>query len=346
MTEAKDGRRLPAEWEDGGSALVAWPREGSGWRRSLSEARADCEALVRALLESARVLLLVPDDATGRALEDRLGEGGGERLRTAVLPYDDVWTRDTAPLAVREGGAITLVDFRFDAWGGKYPATNDDRLTERLLAGGYFGALRRERVETVLEGGNIESDGAGTILVRSRCLLDPRRNPGLGERTAWEALLARSLGARRLLWLERGALAGDDTDGHIDTLVRFAAPDLLVYQDGTEEDLSGELRSFRDHRGQPYTLVPLPPAPALRGEEGEPLPTNYCNFVLVPGRVLVPAYGAPSDTEARRRLASVFPSREALSVPARGLVHQYGSLHCATMTWPAGVLRTDGEARA
>jgi agmatine/peptidylarginine deiminase len=345
MTETGNGRRLPAEWEDGGSALVAWPREGGGWRRSLPEARADCEALVRALLESARVLLLVPDEPTGRALEDRLG-GGGRDLGIAVLPYDDVWTRDTAPLAVREGEAITFVDFRFDGWGGKYPAENDDRLTERLLADGRFGALRRERVETVLEGGNIESDGEGTILVRSRCLLDPRRKPGLGERAAWEALLARTLGAERVLWLERGTLAGDDTDGHIDTLVRFAAPDLLVHQDGTEEDLAGELRGFRDRRGQPYTLVPLPPPPALRGEDGEPLPTNYCNFVLVPGRVLVPAYGTPSDVEARRRLASVFPAREALSVPARGLVHQYGSLHCATMTWPADVLRADGEARA
>ncbi len=329
--------RLPAEWEGGGSVLAAWPRAGGGWRRSLAEARADTEALLAALLDTSDVLLLVPDAESGRRLEDRLGSRGRGRFLTAPLPYDDVWTRDTGPLAVRRGNGTELLDFRFNGWGGKYPAEDDDRLVGRLAAGGFFGALPLRRVEAVLEGGNVESDGAGTLLVRSRCLLDPGRNPDPPSRAAWERLLAETLGARRVLWLERGALPGDDTDGHIDTLARFATPDLLVYQDGTEEDLGAELRALRDRRGQPYTLVPLPCPDPLRGEDGEPLPANYCNFVVVPGRVLVPAYGGGADAEARRRLAEVFADREVLSVPARGLVHQYGSLHCATMTLPAGV---------
>jgi agmatine/peptidylarginine deiminase len=337
--------RLPAEWETGGGALLAWPQAGGGWRRSLAEARSDIEALLGALLETSRVLLLVPDTEEGRRIENRLGERGERHLLTVPLPYDDVWTRDTAPLAVQRGTAWELVDFRFNGWGGKYPAEDDDRIAARLAERGLFAGAPLRRVETVLEGGNVESDGAGTLLVRSRCLLDPRRNPGCVTRKDWERLLAETLGARRILWLERGTLAGDDTDGHVDTLARFAAADLLVYQEGADEDLARELAAFRDARGQPYTLVPLPRPETLRGEDGEPLPANYCNFVLVAGRVLVPAYGSVADAEARRRLREVFPDREVLSVPARGLVHQYGSLHCATMTFPSEVLAPPPERR-
>jgi agmatine/peptidylarginine deiminase len=346
MTERPDGVLLPAEWDGGQGALLAWPRTGGGWRRTLTEARSDLEALASALLAVADVVLLVPDDESGSRLMDRLGPDGRGSLRTARVPYDDIWMRDTAPLAVRRGDGPALLDFRFNGWGDKYPADDDDRLGRFLAERGLFRGVPFHRVETVLEGGNIESDGAGTLLVRSRCLLDPRRNPDLTAREDWEALLATTLGARRVLWLERGALPGDDTDGHIDTLVRFAARDVLVYQDGSGDDLASELRAFRDPHGQPYTLLPLPLPEPLRGEDGEPLPANYCNFVLAPGRVLVPAYGVREDREARRRLAEAFAGREALSVPARGLVHQYGSLHCATMTYPRGVLSVPGGGRS
>lgn len=335
---------LPSEREEGGAILVAWPRAGGGWRERLPRARDEIAGLVRALLESADVLLLAPGEDDARRLGDTLGASGRGRLFTLAVPYDDVWTRDTGPLAVRRGPALELLDFRFNGWGGKYPSADDDRLVARLAARGVFGPLVPRPIDVVLEGGNLESDGAGTLLVGARCLLDPRRNPGRGEREGWESLLGELLGARRVLWVERVLLPGDDTDGHVDTLARFAAPDLVVYQEGTEGDLAGELRAFRDTRGQPYTLVPLPAPPRLAGEDGEPLPANYANFVLVPGRVLVPAYGGGTDREAARRLREVFPDRDVVALPAAALVAQYGSLHCATMTLPAGTFHPPAAA--
>lgn len=337
--------RLPAEWESGGSVLVAWPRSGSGWRASLPDARADVAALVRQLLESADVLLLVPDLESREQLGALAAGGREERLQTVLAPYQDVWFRDYGPLAVERGTHLELVRFRFDGWGGKFPAEDDDRVSAWLYERAYFGSLPLRHYEVVLEGGNVDSDGDGTLLVSARPLLDSRRHPTPGTRDEWESFLAQTLGAHRLLWVEHGWLPGDDTDGHIDTLVRFVASDVLVYQEGAGEAFVDELATLRDRRGAPYELVPLPAPPPLRGEDGEPLPANYCNFVLVPGRVLVPAYGFPSDREALARLRRVFPDRDVVPVPSRGLVHQYGSLHCATMTLPEGIL-SHGEPRA
>lgn len=260
----------------------------------------------------------------------------------AVAPYNDVWVRDTAPLSVHTPEGIRLLDFGFNGWGGKYEHKADARLAENLHASGWLGNIPLQKVDFVLEGGSIESDGLGTLLTTTRCLLNPNRNPELG-RTQIEARLSSSLGAKKILWLEYGHAEGDDTDAHIDTLARFCSPDTIAYTacDRPEDSLYGEfkameeqLRTFTSVSGQAYGLVPLPiPAP-IYSEEGDRLPATYANFLIINDAVLVPIYNDPADRIALARLAECFPGRETIGIDCVPLIRQYGSLHCMTMQFP------------
>jgi len=202
-----------------------------------------------------------------------------------------------------------------------------------------------ERIPLVVEGGALESDGAGTLLARESSLVSPGRNPGL-DRAAMERRLAALLGIRRFLWLQHGYLEGDDTDGHIDTLARFAGPDTIVYQaaGGTTDPesralraMAAELAAMRTGDGRPYRLIPLPRPARLEAPDGAVLPDGYANFLICNGAVLVPAYGDAADRTAAERLQQAFPGYRMIPVDCRDLVLEHGSLHCATMQLPAGV---------
>jgi agmatine deiminase len=201
-------------------------------------------------------------------------------------------------------------------------------------------------VEFVLEGGSIESDGRGTLLTTSECLLTPSRNPTL-DRTAIEQLLSEVLGADRILWLNHGYLAGDDTDSHIDTLARFCAPDHICYvacPDVADEHYSAlaameeELQEFRQADGSPYRLTALPWPDAIHDDEGHRLPATYANFLIINDAVLLPVYGVAQDDEAIAIMTGIFPDRQIVPINCRALIHQHGSLHCVTMQIPAGVV--------
>jgi agmatine/peptidylarginine deiminase len=244
-------------------------------------------------------------------------------------------------------GTPRLLDFRFNAWGGKYGWDLDDRITPTLHADGAFGRIVLATSPLTLEGGAIDTDGNGTLLATTRTLVDPERNPAW-RRRACEAELTRCLGIRRFLWLEHGYLSGDDTDGHIDTLARFCAPDTICYvqsQDAGDRDhaelvaMEKELHGLRQADGRPYRLVPLPcPAPLLDPEDGHRLPASYANFLILNGAVLMPSYADPADQTAAAVLGKLFPGREILAIDCRPLVRQGGSLHCITMQLPAGVI--------
>ena len=207
-------------------------------------------------------------------------------------------------------------------------------------------ALLGQHVDFILEGGSLESDGQGTLLTTSECLLTPTRNPTF-DRKEIESLLSETLGARQLLWLNHGYLAGDDTDSHIDTLARFCGPGHICYvrcEDVDDEHFDAlsameeELRQFRQQDGSPYRLTPLPwPAPLYDGE-GERMPATYANFLIINGAVLMPVYDVPEDTEAVRVMAGIFPDREIIAINCRPLIAQHGSLHCVTMQLPEGVV--------
>jgi agmatine/peptidylarginine deiminase len=338
--------------------MLTWPHPETGWRDQLETVYALWTRLATAIARFEPVLSVCRDEAHLDLIRAWVGDAGAQpsRLRFALAPSDDSWARDHGPIAVLEDGAPTLVDFDFNAWGQKYPFARDDAIVRTLHCAGAFGERPLVPGGLVLEGGAIDTDGAGTLLAVERTLVDPLRNPGR-DRGAIESVLAERLGIRHFLWLRHGQLAGDDTDGHIDTLARFCDPRTICYLRGENADdpdypglsaMETELQALRDPQGRPYRLVPLPcPAPVLetRGpNRGARLPAGYANFLILDGAVLMPVYDDPADALALEILAGLFPGREVLPLDCRPLIRRGGSLHCVTMQLPAGVLAPDGDA--
>ena len=339
---------LPPEWAPQSAVMLTWPHESADWWRWLDAVDRAFAEFAREIAQRERVLITVRDAAHETRVRAALETAGADlrRIRLHHAPADDAWVRDHGPITVLRDGAPVLLDFRFNGWGEKYDAANDDALTTRLHALGAFGDVPLESLEFVLEGGSIETDGEGTLLTTVSCLLSPQRNPDW-ERADIDALLQRAFGVERVLWLEHGALAGDDTDGHIDTLARFCDPRTIAWQscdDPADEHhaelaaMGAELAALRTADGAPYRLVALPlPAPK-HDEDGKRLPASYANFLIVNGAVLVPAYDDPADGVAAERLRGCFPEHEIVLLNGLPIVHQYGSLHCVSMQLPAGVI--------
>ncbi|MDR5901319.1 agmatine deiminase family protein [Halomonas icarae] len=340
--------RLLPEWHPQDAIQLTWPGLESDWASMLERIEATLEAMVVAIARYQRVLISVPSPQTRNHLTRRFALLGvpDDRLRLVVAEADDTWARDHGPLAVERDGQLLLHDYAFTGWGGKFPANRDNTLTRRLAEAGIFACPVSER-GLVLEGGAIESDGAGTLLTTEACLLNPNRNPGLDRRSV-EAWLHRDFGVTRVLWLSNGHLEGDDTDSHIDTLARFCDPRTIAYVRCDDEQdphypalaaMEAELETLRRADGQPYRLVPLPwPAPCWDPEDGHRLPATYANFLIINGAVLVPTYADAADTRALAALAEAFPDRDIVPIDCRSVIRQHGSLHCLTMQLPRGSL--------
>ena len=337
--------RFPAEWEPQSAILLAWPHAGTDWAARLGDVEDTYIALVQAITRFQPALVCVADDDVETYADIRLRSNrvNMARVRFVTVAYDDTWLRDSGPITLRAGNGFNLLDFRFTAWGGKFEAGLDDLLVETLAAQGVFGDAARQRIDFALEGGGIETDGHGTLLTTWRCLHE--RHPD-ASREELTAKLSAWLHQDRVLWLDHGALEGDDTDAHIDTLARFAPDDAIVFQACDDEadshyaDLKAmaeEIAALRTRDGNPYRLFPLPWArPVL--DEGRRLAASYANFLIVNGAVLMPAYGDPADDAAAAVLAQAFPGREIVQVPCRPLIWQNGSLHCITMQLPEGLV--------
>jgi len=336
--------RFPAEWEPQSAILIAWPHAGTDWAERLGEVEETYIALVAAITRFQPVIVCVADEDVESYARARLASNRVDmaRVRFVEVPYDDTWLRDTGPVSLREGDGFRLLDFHFTGWGGKFGASQDDRLVERLHEMGIFSNSSLQSIDFALEGGAIETDGQGTLLTTWQCL--NQRHPG-ASREQLSRQLAGWLGQDRVLWLDHGHLEGDDTDAHIDTLARFAAPDAIVYQacdDPSDSHhaplhaMAAELSALRTADGGPYRLFPLPwPRPVI--DDGRRLAASYANFLVVNGAVLMPAYGDPADAAAAAVLADAFPGREVVQVPCRPLIWQNGSLHCITMQLPEGL---------
>jgi len=340
--------RFPAEWEPQSAILIAWPHAGTDWAARLGEVEETYIALVQAITRFQPVLICVADDDIETYADIRLRSNrvDMDRVRFVSAPYQDTWLRDSGPVTLLRGDTgFELLDFRFTGWGGKFDADLDDQLVETLHAAGVFANAQHRRIEFALEGGAIETDGAGTLLTTWQCL--NTRHPDATRETL-TAQLSDWLAQTRVLWLEHGALQGDDTDAHIDTLARFAAFDAIVYQSCNDPDdahyaelqaMAAELAALRTSDGRPYRLFPLPWAQPIM-DEGRRLAASYANFLIVNGAVLMPAYNDPADEAARAVLAEAFPEREIVPIPCRPLIWQNGSLHCITMQLPAGLVPT------
>jgi len=321
--------RLPAEWETQSATLLAWPAADSDWREGLDAIRNEYRELIDAILAFQPVVLLLPVDEPAPA-------GLPERpdLHRLPLRYNDTWCRDYGPITLVFSGYRLALDFHFDGWGGKYPASLDNRVNTHLSRHDLFDRMQFRQYLFELEGGAIESDGRGRLLINWHCL--QARHPHLSKREI-DFELHNLLNADTVLGIDIEPMAGDDTDGHIDTLARFADPDTIVFQAQASEEATERLRSqleaLRTRDEAPYRLVALPRPDDL--DTG--LPASYANFVFVNGGCLVPAYGSRHDDTARKLLAELLPDRRIVQVPAATMIRQSGGPHCASMHIPAAL---------
>jgi agmatine/peptidylarginine deiminase len=271
-----------------------------------------------------------------------------EPLLVVGPPSNDTWARDHGfiTLTADDGQPPILLDFKFNGWGEKFGYELDNALNRRLYEEGRFNGEYIDHLDFVLEGGSIESDGKGTIFTTTCCLLAPHRNQPLTKQDI-EIKLKEYLSAKRIVWIDYGHLTGDDTDGHIDTLVRICPNDTLMYvgcddpQDEQYEDLQKmeeQLKTFRTMDGRPYHLVKLPMPHAIYDEDQERLPATYANFLIMNDAVLCPTYNqTDNDEKALEQIKKVFPDRKVVGIDSRAIIRQHGSLHCCTMQFPKGV---------
>lgn len=302
-----------AEWEPQSAVQLTWPHKDTDWAPILPEITAVYEEMKREI-ESRETVIVVDD-----------------------IPHNDTWARDHGFITVEENGQLILLDFKFNGWGEKFAAELDNDINRQLYEQQLVKGIYESHLDFVLEGGSIESDGKGTIFTTTCCLMAPHRNQPLTQQEI-EQQLKEWLGAERIVWINHGSLIGDDTDGHIDTLVRIAPNDTLLYIGADDEHpdlllMEQELQQLRTIDRHPYRLLRLPmPRPIY--DDGERLPATYANYLVINGAVLVPTYNQPDlDQEAISTIGKAFPDREIIGIDCRAVIRQHGSLHCCTMQY-------------
>lgn len=357
---------FPAEWYPQSGIQLTWPHQHTDWAPYLQDITEVFLQMVGIISRDETVLIVTPNvKSVKEILAPRLDNSQRSRLLFVSCPTNDTWARDHAPLTLvpedavvhTDGCRCRILDFRFNGWGDKFPSDWDNAITKAVFQQGGYQADYEDQGDFVLEGGSVESDGRGTIFTTSQCLLAPHRNQPL-TRSDLDRELRRRLHASRVVWLDHGNLVGDDTDGHIDTIVRVAPDDTLLYvgcddqTDSQYEDfllLEKQLQGLQTVEGRPYRLVKLPMPDAIYDdgdrltstpEAGtERLPATYANFVILNKVVICPTYHQPeNDRKAMEILQEAFPGRQVLGVDARPVIRQHGSLHCLTMQYPQGCL--------
>lgn len=324
--------RVPAEWEKQDSILMSFPHAQSDWDDDLQSAISVFVRMASSICFNQKLILICDDIQKTKDLFCY-----HDKISFVKLETNDTWIRDYGPISIYENDEHKLIDFQFNAWGGKFEYKLDNAITKELHSKWHFGISKLIEEDFVLEGGSIESDGAGTILTTSECLLNPSRNPSLSK-SQIEEKLKSILGAKRILWLDHGSLIGDDTDAHIDTLARFIDKETIVYvsretNDKEHESLSkmkSQLESFKTIDGKPYKLIPLP-LPSAKYKDGERLPATYANFLIANHVILLPIYNDTLDKEMISLFKELFPSREIIPINALRLIEEGGSIHCSTM---------------
>ena len=341
VTPAKLGFRLPAEWESHAATWLTWPRrEGISFRDIYDRIPPVFASMVRAISPHEEVHINVWDESMDTEARSVLHDYGAlnEQVYFHHFQAYEPWVRDHGPLFVVNESSRAITDWGYNAWGEKYPPYDLDNQIPSQIA--KFRSLERFHPEMILEGGSIDVNGCGTLLTTGSCLLNPNRNPNLSKNEI-EQRLRDFLGATNILWLEAG-IVGDDTDGHVDDLVRFTNPNTLVA--AIEEDPADEnydvlkknlkcLQTTKDQDGKPFTIIKLPmPSPVMH--EGERLPASYTNFYVTNGSVLIPTYRDENDMKAIAILGDLFSNREIVGIDSTDLAWGLGSLHCLTMQEP------------
>lgn len=345
MILSKRNRSFAAEWDCQDGILISWPHAGTDWAYMLDEVTACYVEMAHAILDDDERLIIVAPD--GDEVREALGKDvDWQRIDIIEMATNDTWVRDYGPITIFKDGQMVLTDFTYNAWGMKFAADCDNLVTSRLDECGIFQVPLLNCRDLVLEGGSIETDGNGTVMTTTCCLTAPNRNDALSRAQLQQILLER-LGCIKMIWLNHGALAGDDTDGHIDTLARFAPGGIILYDgcDDPEDEhfeplmkMEQELKELTDADGNHYHLIKLPIPEAIYDEISR-LPATYANFLIMNHQVLVPVYGQPeNDVKACQLIGEAFPGRKVVAIDCRALICQHGSLHCATMQLPKGSL--------
>lgn len=336
---------LPAEWHLQSGVQLTWPHAGTDWAYMLEEVQECFVRIAREIAERELLLIVTPEP---EAVEKQIATTVNRtNVRFLKCETNDTWARDHGAITMIDNGTPSLLDFKFNGWGLKFASDLDNQITRQAVAAGALKGTYVDRLGFVLEGGSIESDGMGTLLTTSECLLSPNRNGQL-NRVEIEEYLMSTFHLQQVLWLDHGYLAGDDTDSHIDTLARFCSPNTIAYvkcEDKNDEHyealraMEEQLKTFRTLAGEPYRLLALPMADKVE-EDNQRLPATYANFLIMNEAILYPTYNQPAnDRRAGEVLQEAFPNYQIVGIDCRTLIRQHGSLHCVTMQYPLGVIK-------
>ncbi|NDV94715.1 agmatine deiminase family protein [Dysgonomonas sp. 521] len=339
---------FPPEWYPQSAVQLTWPHPKTDWGYMLEEVTACYVNIATEILKRQKLIVVCHDAGLVRY---ELGNKTDllHNLILVELPTNDTWARDHSGISVFNKGKKQVYDFTFNGWGLKFASNFDNRITRGLFKNNVFGRDVEliNKKDFALEGGALESDGKGTLLTTTECLLSPNRNSFL-PKDGIEDYLKKSFGLDRVLWLDHGYLAGDDTDSHIDTLARYCDEHTIAYVKCEDKDdehyealskMEEQLKSFTDYQGNPYRLITLPMAKAVYDEDNERLPATYANFLIMNDVVLLPFYNdLEKDNQAKKQLQKAFPTREIIGIDCSPLIRQHGSLHCITMQYPEGFI--------
>lgn len=336
---------LPAEWAPQSGIQLTWPHAGTDWAHMLTEVQACFAAIAREIAQRELLLIVTPEpEEVKKQISATVNM---QNVRFMECETNDTWARDHGAITMLDSEGTSFLDFMFNGWGLKFASDKDNLITRQAVESGFLNGRYVNRLGFVLEGGSIESDGLGTLLTTSECLLSPNRN-GQMSRDEIDEYICSVFHLKQVLWLDHGYLAGDDTDSHVDTLARLCSPDTIAYVQCTDtqdehyealHQMEEQLKTFRTLNGNPYRLLALPMVDKIE-EEGERLPATYANFLIMNDAVLYPTYRQPeNDQRAKEVLQEAFPEYEIVGIDCRTLIKQHGSLHCVTMQYPAGVLK-------
>lgn len=332
---------FPPEWAEQDAILMSWPHAATDWSYMLDEVCCCYHQIAAAITADEDLIIVSPEpESVSQQLSDLPNQ---ERIHIFKLSTNDTWARDFGALTILKNGVPTPLDFKFNGWGLKFASCFDNLINRGLESFGLFKTALENHLCFVLEGGSVESDGNGTIMTTSNCLLSPNRN-GQMSKAEIEDYLKATFGAKHVAWIDHGDLEGDDTDSHIDTLARFVPGNAIVYtrcdkrNDSHYDCLSAmekQIAELRNANGEAYNLISLPLPDPIYDEDGLRLPATYANFLITNHSVLVPIYGQENNDKAGlEAIAKALPQYKTIGIDCNALIKQHGSLHCVTMQLP------------
>lgn len=331
--------RIAPEWQQQDAVIIVWPHRHSDWRDCLDAIEKTHLELARHIGRHQRLILVAYNTAHVSHIRHQLEKHAinTANITFTTIPTNDIWVRDYGPLCIASGHI--LLDFAFDGWGERYAYERDNAFSTKLMERLRLNA-GHNRIDQVLEGGNVEINGRGEVLCSSSCL---RRNGADFDAITLEEKFTGWFGSSKTHWIDTAPLQGDDTDGHIDTLARFCGDDVIAHAaPGCGNDPNGEtlerlIIQLRCLQSDGIDLVPLPlPAPIFLS--GKPIPASYTNFLITNQSVLVPTFNDKQDEPTLKIFEELFPTRAIIAIDGNTLARQCGGIHCATLQLPKGTL--------